>query len=96
MIKKYERQVLEAYLNLPSIKLLNHQFEMEEDYLAGFVSRFLQGERFKKTFVPFSDYELEVINTLIESNKNNDDGIELISAVLITKAACNIMNRYKK
>ena len=75
MLKKYEKQILEAYLNIP---------------------RFLHGERFKEDFVPFLDYELEVINPLIESNKDNDDGKELITAVLLTKAVCNIMNKYKK
>ena len=75
---------------------MNHKFELEEDYLAGYVTRFLHGERFEEDFVPFSDYELEVINPLIESNKDNDDGKELITAVLLTKAVCNIMNKYKK
>ena len=96
MVKKYVKQILEAYLNLPSRKLLKHMFEMEEDYLAGHVSRFLHGERFEEEFTPFSDCELEVINPLIESNKDNDDGKELITAVLLTKAVCNIMNKYKK
>lgn len=96
MVKKYEKKILEAYLNLPSRKLLKHQFEMEEDYLAGHVSRFLHGERFEEEFAPFSDYELEVINPLIESNIANDEGKELITAVLLTKAVCNIMNKYKK
>ena len=96
MIKKYEKQILKAYLALPPRKLLKHQFEMEEDYLAGYVSRFLVGERFKETIVAFSDYELEVINPLIEANKDNLDGQELITAVLLTKAVCNIMNKYKK
>ena len=41
MLKKYEKEILKAYLNLPARKLLNHQFELEEDYLAGKVSRFL-------------------------------------------------------
>ena len=96
MLKKYEKQILEAYLNIPPRKLLNHKFELEEDYLAGYVTRFLHGERFKEDFVPFLDYELEVINPLIESNKDNDDGKELITAVLLTKAVCNIMNKYTK
>ena len=96
MLKKYEKQVLEAYLGLPSRKLLKHQFEMEEDYLAGHVSRFLNGERFKEEFIPFSDYQLEVVNSLIEANKENIDGKELITAFLLTKAVCNIMNKYKK
>ena len=96
MIKKYEKQILEAYLGLPYRKLLRHQFEMEEDYLAGHVSKFLNGERFKEEFIPFSDYELEVINQLIEANKDNADGKELITSVLLTKAVCNIMNKYKK
>ncbi|MBO5224642.1 MAG: hypothetical protein J6C23_09050 [Clostridia bacterium] len=96
MIKKYEKQILEAYLGLPYRKLLMHQFEMEEDYIAGHVSRFLHGERFEEEFVPFSDYELSVINPLIEANKDNVEGKELITAVLITEAVCNIMNKYKK
>lgn len=53
MLKKYEKQILEAYLNIPPRKLLNHKFELEEDYLAGYVTRFLHGERFKEEFVPF-------------------------------------------
>ena len=96
VIKKYEKQILEAYLNLPSRKLLRHQFELEEDYLAGHVSRFLRGERFREEFVPFSEYELAVINPLIEHNKDTVDGQELITAVLLTKAVCNIMNKYRK
>ena len=96
MLKKYEKQILEAYLNIPSRKLLNHEFELEEDYLAGYVTRFLHGERFKEEFVPFLDYELEVINPLIESNKDNGNGKDLITAVLLTKAVCNIMNKYKR
>lgn len=96
MIKKYEKQILEAYLNLPSRKLLMHQFELEEDYLAGCVSRFLHGERFREEFVPFSEYELSVIDPLIELNKDTIDGKELITAVLLTKTVCNIMNKYKK
>ena len=76
--------------------MLNHNFELEEDYLAGYVTRFLHGERFKEEFVPFLDYELEVINLLIESNKDNDAGKDLITAVLLTKAVCNIMNKYKR
>ena len=96
MLKKYEKQILEAYLDIPSRKLLNHEFELEEDYLAGYVTRFLHGERFKEEFVPFLDYELEVINPLIESNKDNGNGKDLITAVLLTEAICNIMNKYKK
>lgn len=53
MIKKYEYQILEAYLNLPSRKILKHKFEMEEDYLARHVSKFLHGERFEEEFIPF-------------------------------------------
>lgn len=96
MIKKYEKQILEAYINMPSPKLLKHKFELEEDYLAGYVLRFLHGERFKEDFQPFLDYELEVITPLIETNKDNIDGKELIITVLLTKAVCAIMNKYKR
>lgn len=95
-MKKYEKQVLEAYLNLPTRKLLKHQFELEEDYLAGYVSRFLSGERFENEFVPYSDYELEIIIPLIENNLGNDDGKELLISKLLTELVCNIMNKYRK
>lgn len=95
-MKKYEKQVLEAYLNLPTRKLLKHQFELEEDYLAGYVSRFLSGERFENEFVPYSDYELEIIIPLIEDNLENDDGKELLISKLLTELVCNIMNKYRK
>ncbi len=96
MLKKYEKLVLEAYLILPPRKLLKHEFELEEDYLAGYVSRFLRGERFDNEFIPFSDYELQAIEPIIKANKETVDGQELITAVLLTKAVCNIMNKYKK
>ena len=96
LVKKYEKQVLKAYLNLPTRKLLKHQFELEEDYLAGYVSRFLSGERFENEFVPYSDYELEIIIPLIENNLENDDGKELFISKLLTELVCNIMNKYRK
>ena len=96
MIEKYEKKILEAYLELPSRKLLNHRFELEEDYLAGYVARFLHGERFEKEFIPFPEYELEVIQPLMESNLNNAEGQELQIAFLLTNAVCVIMNKYKK
>lgn len=95
-MEKYEKQVLKAYLNLPTRKLLKHQFELEEDYLAGYVSRFLSGERFENEFVPYSDYELEIIIPLIENNLENDDGKELLISKLLTELVCNIMNKYRK
>lgn len=95
-MKKYEKQVLEAYLNLPTRKLLKHQFELEEDYLAGYVSRFLSGEKFESEFVPYSDYELEIIIPLIENNLENDDGKDLLISKLLTELVCNIMNKYRK
>ena len=41
-------------------------------------------------------FHIKVINPLIESNKANDDGKELMTIVLLTKTVCNIMNKYKK
>lgn len=95
-MKKYEKQVLEAYLNLPTRKLLKHQFELEEDFLAGYVSRFLSGEKFENEFVPYSNYELEIIIPLIENNLENDDGKDLLISKLLTELVCNIMNKYRK
>lgn len=96
MLKNYEKQLLKAYLNLPSIKLLNHQFEMDEDYLAGYVNRFLHGERFDKEFVSYENNQLKIIEPLIKEKKYTSDGKELYTAVLLTEIVCNILNKYKK
>ena len=93
---EYEANALRAYLELPARKLLNHQFEMEEDYLAGYVSRFIKGERFDKEFTAFSKQELEVINPIISQNIDTEDGKDLLTAILLTRVVCNIMNKYKK
>lgn len=90
-----EELLLKAYLELPPRQLLNHKFELEEDYLAGYVSRFLKGERFDKEFTAFSKEENEVINSLITKNYDSVDGKDLLTAFLTTKAICNIMNKYK-
>ena len=95
-ILKSEKLALKAYLELPTRKLLDHQFEVEEDYIAGFVTRFLNGERFEKDIVAFSNEELDVINPIIAQNINTDDGKDLLNAVLMTRVACNIMNKYRK
>ena len=96
MLKKYEKKSLEAYLELPSRKLLSHKFELEEDYLSGYVTRFLHGERFNEEFIPFSEYELDVIHPFIESNLNNSDAQDLQIAFLLTNVVCVIRNKYKK
>lgn len=36
---EYEIKALKAYLDLPTRKLLNHEFEQKEDFLAGHVFR---------------------------------------------------------
>lgn len=95
-MNKSEKLLLEAFLYLPVRKLLNHQFELEEDYLAGYVTRFLHGERFKQEFVAFSKEELEVINPVLKKNADSDDGKDLLTAVLLTEIACNILNKYRK
>lgn len=91
----YEVKALKAYLELPVRKLLNHQFEAEEDYIAGHVSRFLKGERFNIEFTAFSKDEIGIIDSIISKNIENDDGKDLLTAVLLTKAVCNIMNKYR-
>lgn len=95
-IAKMEELTLKAYLSLPPRKLLDHQFEAEEDYLAAHVMSFLKGERYDKTFIAFSKYELDIINPIISKNINTDDGKDLLTAFLLTKLVCNIMNKYKK
>lgn len=92
---KYELLTLQAYLCLPARKLLEHQFEMEEDYIAEHVAAFIQGERFNNDIIAFSKDELNVINPIISKNINSADGKDLLTAFLLTKIVCNIMNKYK-
>ena len=96
MLLNSERLILQAYLKLPARPLLKHAFELEEDYLAGIVSRFLKGERFDESFVAFTETESIMIESLIESNIENNDGKDLSTAFLITKAVCNILNKHRK
>lgn len=93
---KSELLILKAYLELPTRKLLNHKFELEEDFIAEHVMGFIGGERYGKDIIAFSKEELEVINPLISKNIQTDDGKDLLTAFLLTKAVCNIMNKYKK
>lgn len=95
-ISKTEILTLKAYLELPARKLLDHQFEAEEDFIAEHVYGFLKGERYDKDFIAFSKYELDIINPIISKNIKTDDGKDLLTAFLLTKLVCNIMNKYKK
>lgn len=92
---KYELLLLKAYLKLPTRKLLNHEFELEEDYIAEHVFGFIKGERYDKDIIAFSKEELDVINPIISKNINTDDGKDLLNAFLLTKIVCNIMNKYR-
>lgn len=94
-ISKSELLVLKAYLELPVRKLLDHKFELEEDYIYEHVAGFIKGERYDKDIIAFSKQELEIINPKISQNISNDDGKDLLTAFLLTKLACNIMNKYK-
>lgn len=96
MLLKSERLLLQAYLNLPARRLLNHAFELDEDFLAGIISRFLKGERFKESFIAFTDAESSMIEALIEKNLGSKDGKDLLTAFLVTKAVCNILNKYQE
>ena len=96
MLLKSERLILQGYLNLPARCLLNHAFELDEDFLAGIISRFLKGERFKESFIAFTDAESSIIEGLIEKNLENKDGKDLLTAFLVTKAVCNILNKYQE
>lgn len=94
-LSKYELLSLKAYLELPDRKLLNHQFELEENYIAVHVQRFLKGERFNIEFTAFSEAELNVINPLLQNHVQTDDGKDLLTSFYMTIVACNIMNKYK-
>lgn len=95
-IEKFELMLLKAYLELPARKLLNHKFELEEDYIAEHVAGFIDGERFEEDIDIFLEDDKKAINNIISQNINNADGKDLLTAVLLTKIVCNIMNKYKK
>ncbi len=95
-IEKFELMLLKAYLELPARKLLNHKFELEEDYIAEHVAGFIDGERFEEDINIFLEDDKKAINNIISQNINNADGKDLLTAVLLTKIVCNIMNKYKK
>ena len=94
-IEKFELMLLKAYLELPARKLLNHKFELEEDYIAEHVTGFIDGERFEEDINIFLEDDKKAINNIISQNINNADGKDLLTAVLLTKIVCNIMNKYK-
>ncbi len=96
MLTKSEVLILKAYLNLPCRKLLNHQYESEEDCLAGYIDRFLHGERFDRIIVPFKDEDYEAMEHIAMNNLCNSDGADLLTALWVTMAACNILNKYRK
>lgn len=94
-MEKSEELILKSYLSIPSPKLLNHDFELESDFLAGYVSRFLKGEKFDFEFSIFKKEDVNKINYLITKNIKNDDGKDLLTYYLIVKTVCNILNKYK-
>lgn len=94
-LQEYEISLLKNYLKLPVRKLLNHKFEIEEDYIAGHVQRFLKGERFNFDFIAFSEKELDYIKPVLSNNISSNEGKDLYTAICLTKIVCNIMNKYK-
>ena len=91
-----EKMILQAFLKLPTNPLLDHRFELQESCLAGFVSRFLKGERFEQTFTAFSDSEYNEIFSLIKENESSENGKDLLTSFLLSIAVCNILNKYRK
>ena len=80
---------------MPYPELLNHFFEENNDYLAGYVSRFLEGERFNIQFESFTKEENNYINSIITSNIDSGDGKDVLTYYYIVKIVCNILNKYK-
>ena len=95
-MNKSEKLILKAFLNMPSIPILNHELELEESFLAGYVTRFLKGERFDKIFVAFSEEEEKLIQKVLNQSIEIQQKIDLKNKVMLTKLVCNILNKYKK
>lgn len=94
-MSKSEKLVLEAFINMKKPALISCEFDSANDYLAGYVSRFLAGERFSVDFNAFSKTEYEFLNQAITKNFYSVSGKDLLSYVLLTKLVCNILNKYK-
>ncbi len=95
-MEKYEQKILKEFISMPYPEILNHQFEITNDYLSGYVSRFLLGERFDFEFNSFTKEEANYINSLITKNINNTNGKDLLTFFLMVKLVCNILNKYKQ
>jgi len=93
-IEEYESKILESFMFLPSSKLLKHRFELDTDYLAGHVSRFLKGERFNYEINIFSTEEVQHINSLINDNTSTADGKNLDVISNVINLVCKILNKY--
>lgn len=96
MITETERHILKAYLSLSNRNLLNHRYESEEDYLAGYVDRFLRGERFSENIEPFTENDYKEMYLVALQNLCSTDGKDLLTALYITKAVCNILSKYRR
>lgn len=94
-MSKSEKLILEAFMKLKKPALISCEFDTANDYLAGYVSRFLSGERFSVDFNAFSKSEYELLNQTITKNFCSAEGKDLLSYVLLTKLVCNILNKYK-
>lgn len=94
-ILDYEMDILKSYMKLPSPKLLRHRFELDTDYLAGHVSRFLKGERFSYEMNIFTPEEVCYIRKIINENNMSDDGVNLDITISIIETVCKIINKYK-
>ena len=67
-MSKSEKLILEAFMKLKKPALISCEFDTANDYLAGYVSRFLSGERFSVDFNAFSKSEYELLNQTITKN----------------------------
>lgn len=94
-MEKYEQAILKNFMNMPYPELLGHKFEIDSDFLAGYISRFLSGERFDCDFNPFTKEEAQYINQIITENIMNEKGHDLLTYYLMVKLATNILNKYR-
>lgn len=94
-LSNFEIYILKAFNSLPNNKILEHKFEMDRDYLAGYVNRLLKGERYEQDFTAYTKEQSELINALITKNIINDSGKDLLTEFHLTKIVVNILNKYK-
>lgn len=93
-MEKYKKKILKAYLTMPPMNSLNHEYEIQESILAGYVTRYLAGERFKEEIKIYTNEIFENMYKKIDKCQNEKQKNELILQIFLIKIVTKIINEY--